>query len=306
MTREAQIWLIVFLLGAAGLVWRMSTAPNGVGMVYVFAKQPMEEPPPGKPAKPLRYLETVRETPGAALSIERTIGVWFAAMMTLGVLSYLYRDNPFYKLVESIVVGVSAGYVFVVGYWEVLVDKLALKLAPALVHAWTKPLQPGESPDVRDWWALVPLVMGVLVFFRFVPKREWLATWPLAFVVGLTAGIKLIAVLEADFIGQIQKTMMPLLVFAVDQSGVLDWKKSLSASIKNTLLVLGVLASLTYFYFSVEHKGIIRQVARCGIWVLMITFGSSFAFTVMGRITLLTVRLEFLLGRWLGFIDVPR
>ena len=80
----------------------------------------------------------------------------------------------------------------------------------------------------------------------------------------------------------------------------------LAAAAGQGMLVMGVLASLTYFYFSVEHRGVIKHVARYGIWVLMITFGSSFAFTVMGRITLLTVRLEFLLGRWLGLIDVPR
>ena len=101
------------------------------------------------------------------------------------------------------------------------------------------------------------------------------------------------------------RSFAPFVVFAVDKQtsrGFIDFWQSL----KNTLLVLGVLASLTYFYFSVEHKGAIAYVARWGIWVLMITFGSSFAFTVMGRITLLTVRLEFLLGRWLGLIDVPR
>lgn len=304
MNRETTVWLIIFLLGALGLLWRMGTAPNGVGIVHVIANPSDGEPAAGAPAKPVRYRVTGPETPGATFSWERTIGVWIAALLTLGVFSYLYRDNPFYKLVESIVVGVSAGYVFVVGYWEVLVDKLLLKLTPALVHAWSKPLRDGETGDLRDWWALVPLVLGVIIFFRFVPKMEWLAAWPLAFVVGTTAGLKLIVFLEADFIGQIRNTMMPLLVFAADQqNGVtLD----ISRSIKNTLLVLGVLASLTYFYFSVEHKGVIRQIARCGIWVLMITFGSSFAFTVMGRITLLTVRLEFLLGRWLGFIDVPR
>lgn len=299
MNREQQFWLVIFLLGAAGLALRVAMAPDRVGTVYVAAQTPdSAEVPP----KPIRYHETVRGAPNAVLSIERTLGVWLAALMTLGVLSYLYHDNPLYKLVESVVVGVSAGYSFVVGFWEVLVDKLMLKLTPELVNAWIRPL--GESEQSRDWWALVPLILGVLVFFRFVPKLGWLAVWPLAFVVGLTAGLKLIVFIEADFIGQIQNTMLPFLVVITDKVGVkhVDYWQSL----KNVILVLGVLASLTYFYFSVEHKGLVGGVARCGIWVLMITFGSSFAFTVMGRITLLTVRLEFLLGRWLGLIDVSQ
>ena len=36
-----------------------------------------------------------------------------------------------------------------------------------------------------------------------------------------------------------------------------------------------------------------------GIWFLMITFGSAFGLTVMGRITLLSQRFEFLFTDWL-------
>ena len=46
--------------------------------------------------------------------------------------------------------------------------------------------------------------------------------------------------------------------------------------------------------------------ARVGVWVLMITFGASFAYTVMGRIALLAIRIEFLLDDWLWLIDPLR
>ena len=35
----------------------------------------------------------------------------------------------------------------------------------------------------------------------------------------------------------------------------------------------------------------------------MVSFGSAFAFTVMGRITLLSERFEFLFNDWLWLID---
>jgi hypothetical protein len=35
----------------------------------------------------------------------------------------------------------------------------------------------------------------------------------------------------------------------------------------------------------------------------MITFGASFGYTVMGRIALLAIRIEFLLDDWLWLID---
>ena len=69
------------------------------------------------------------------------------------------------------------------------------------------------------------------------------------------------------------------------------------------LLLAGILACLTYFFFSVEHKGGVGKIARVGIWYLMITFGAAFGFTVMGRIALLAARLEFLFNDWLWLID---
>ncbi|MFO0918030.1 MAG: hypothetical protein U0872_06900 [Planctomycetaceae bacterium] len=306
MNRETAVWLLLLALGAGGLAWRAFTAPQGVGIVYVAAQQP----PAGAAAdsaQTVRYQEVGRDAPNARFSPLRTIGLWVAALLTLGAMSYLYRDNPCYKLVEAIVVGVSAGYWFNVGFWDNLVAKLFLKLTPSLITSWAAPLAEGEPSPAAEWWYLAPLALGVMLFFRFVPKLEWVAVWPLAFVVGMTAGLKLIVFLEADFLTQIRNTCVPLVVFVTEQpGGPINWAATFNQSLKNTLLVLGVLASLTYFYFSVQHVGVVRHVARFGIWVLMISFGSSFAFTVMGRITLLTVRLEFLLGRWLGLIDVPR
>lgn len=75
------------------------------------------------------------------------------------------------------------------------------------------------------------------------------------------------------------------------------------SSLRNITLIAGLLCCRPYFFFSVEHKGAIYPVARLGVAFLMITFGASFAFTVMGRITLLTMRLQFLFDDWLWLID---
>jgi len=57
--------------------------------------------------------------------------------------------------------------------------------------------------------------------------------------------------------------------------------------VRAALVVLGVLACLVYFFFSIEHRGVVGHTARVGTWVLMITFGAAFGYTVMGRIALL-------------------
>jgi len=54
-----------------------------------------------------------------------------------------------------------------------------------------------------------------------------------------------------------------------------------------------------YFFFSVEHTGGIGVLSRVGIWVLMVTFGAAFGYTVMARISLLIGRMEAL-GAWVS------
>ena len=67
----------------------------------------------------------------------------------------------------------------------------------------------------------------------------------------------------------------------------------------NLVIILGVFSVLIYFYFSVEHKGVIGKVSRVGIWFLMISFGASFGYTIMARISLLMGRFSFLVNTWI-------
>jgi predicted phage tail protein len=66
------------------------------------------------------------------------------------------------------------------------------------------------------------------------------------------------------------------------------------------VLVLGTVAVLFYFFFSVEHKKVGSAVSKVGIWFLMVSFGASFGYTVMGRLSLLIGRVNFLLHDWLN------
>lgn len=69
---------------------------------------------------------------------------------------------------------------------------------------------------------------------------------------------------------------------------------------KNLIIALGVLSTLIYFFFSTEHKGVVGAGAKIGIYFLMITFGASFGYTIMARISLLIGRMDFLLNKVSG------
>jgi len=246
--------------------------------------------------------------PLVTVSWPRTAGVWFAALMTLAVLSFLWRDNPVYKLAESVVVGVSAGYWMIVATWDTLVPKLA----GALLPAWTKAhLMPSLESAGVDWWGLVPLGLGMLLLCRLSARVSWLGIFPLAFVVGTFAGLRFVQNVESDLLAQVATMFEPLVVvkhqvLAGADAAVaapIDWAGSIGASLSAVLILVGVLSVLAYFFFSLEHKGALGRTAKVGVWYLMITFGASFGFTVMGRIALLAARFEFLFDDWLWLID---
>lgn len=280
--RAALRWTMLLGFGAAALVLRAAFAAQGAD-------------PASDPA-----------TASAAQTLAQWTGIWVAALLTLGIFSFLIADNPIYKTCESVFVGVSAAYWMVTAFWSTLVPNLFGKLAPGLVRDYVLPsLEESKSP----WWdfglACVPLVLGIMILWRLAPKGKWISVWPLAFIIGTTVGVRLVAALESDFVAQIQATMQPLIVFnapsdvaAAGGAGFGFW-----GTVGAITGLVGVLSVLIYFFFSIEHKGVfgtaVGGVARLGVWFLMITFGSAFGLTVMGRITLLAQRFEFLYREWL-------
>ncbi len=284
MTREAKIGYGLLLVGVLLLTAKGLFSDRGLAKVYVKPDRVAAS------GAAITFVETKEGDTTAVFSPMRTAGVWVAAFLTLAIFSYLYHDNVFYKLTEAIIVGVSAGYTMVVGFWDSIIAQLMVELTPGLVQHWALPGIDANKPP--DWTYLFPLILGGMLFLRFVPKVGWLSQWPLAFVVGTFAGLRLVLFLDADFVSQIRNTLLPLIV-------LVDGRFDFWLTLRNWGIIVSLLSCLMYFFFSFEHKGVVGRVARFGVWVLMIAFGASFAFTVMGRITLLTKRFEFLFYEWL-------
>jgi hypothetical protein len=225
----------------------------------------------------------------------RALGTWVAAFFTLCMLSFLYGDNPFFRFAEHVFVGVSAAYWMVMAFWRAIVPNLLGNLVPELPAALFGMDLPTDIALGRRLVYLVPLLLGLLLLARFHPKGRPVSTWALAFTVGTTAGLRLVSYLQSDFMAQVDNSVQPLVAL---HDGAFDAGRTLSA----VVLVVGLLCSLAYFYFSRERRGLLGAASRVGVWVLMVTFGAGFGFTVMGRVALLVGRMEFLLRNWLGLI----
>jgi hypothetical protein len=198
------------------------------------------------------------------------VETWVAAFLTLCIFSFLYRDNPFYRLAEHLFVGASAGYLIAVQYQNVLRPNVIGKLG----HGELLPL--------------IPLGLGLLLFARLRPRHAALSNWPLAFYVGIYSGIAVPAYLQAQIYAQLADATKPF---------ARGW-----GAINSALVLIGLVTVLAYFFFSRPHRGVHGKAARVGTWFLMVAFGASFGYTVMARVSLLIARVQFLLRDWLHLL----
>lgn len=206
-----------------------------------------------------------------------TIGIWVGAFFTLAIYSFLYKENPVYRFAEHLVVGISLGYTMVLIYNTVILPKLL------------EPLFAGNH-----WILIIPGLLGLLYITRFIPSIAWLSRYPIAFIMGTGMGIGFPLTMKAYVLRQLEAAMVPLYA-----SGM-PWHEVLG----NIVMIFGTLAALIYFFFSKPHKGLFFGTgSKVGIWVIMLGFGATFGFTVMGRISLLIGRIQYLLGDWLHIIE---
>ena len=238
------------------------------------------------------------------------ISAWLYVLMTLCIFSFLYKDNPFYKAAEHLFVGVSAGYVAVLSFWQQVQPNLFGRLWPSRVDV------DDGSILTSIWYAIyeifnvittgfgvldrsifpeggikgfeeiriiymIPFILGIFMLLRLVPKLGWLARWAIAYIVGMAAGLRFYGFLNSNVLNQIKAS-------AIDFTS--DW-----GTIINGLIVfIGTVTGLIYFFYSTEHKGVVGRLSRIGIYFLMIKFGAAFGFAVMGRISLLIGQFNYL------------
>ena len=207
------------------------------------------------------------------------LGAWVATGLTLFILSFLYKDNPLFKLAEHLYVGVSVGYTIVKAYDTVL------------VHLILKPIF--EQGEIA---LLIPVAIGSLMLTRYAPRASWLSRYAFAFIVGVGSGLAIPRVISSYILKQIEDTVRPLMMIVPGEGLTFTWNLLNPASSLNTIIILlGVSSVLFYFFFSVEHTGPGKAVARTGILFLMIAFGAAFGYTVMARMSLLIGRLTDLI-----------
>lgn len=253
-------------------------------------------------------------------NLSNDILVWLSSLLILAIYSFLYRDNFFYKIAEHIFVGVSAGYWLVLTYWSFIYPNVIQSLISvfAISSLHNEMISKGLTPYITmnvdlpfnmvkdlslgfpsvNFWSvlnvLIPSLLGIMVLLKLIPSIGWVSRIPIAFIVGVTAGITIYSIGIADVIKQISSTISPFVYLA--EKGEFNFISFIS----DIVLLIGVFSSLLYFYFSTEFKGSINYIVRTGIMFLMIAFGVAFGYTVMARVSLAIQMFDILINKWLG------
>jgi hypothetical protein len=134
---------------------------------------------------------------------------------------------------------------------------------------------------------LFPLFLGLLMWTRFHRRTSLLSRIPIGFMIGSGAGVAIPAMLYGRTLKQVSATVTPL----VASSGIPDFS--------GIIVLVGLLSTLSYFYFSREHTGHFGRLAKLGTFFLMVFFGTTFGYTVMSRMSTFIGRMEFLLTDFL-------
>lgn len=109
--------------------------------------------------------------------------IWISLLgviVTLGIFSILYKENPFFRFLEHVFVGLSTGFVLVSTWQQILLP------------LWYTPLMPnsaaiGEVPH-GQWWIWFALLLSLLFYTVYFPKLSWMNRLLVGVIMGWSAG----------------------------------------------------------------------------------------------------------------------
>ena len=198
-------------------------------------------------------------------------GTTVAALVTIGVWSYLAGERRIFDWAQHLLAGLATGYLLVISVREVLVPRLVTPLvADPLGHLVL--------------WPAAVLVI-VLVAARWLPRA--VVAVPVALLVAGTATFALGGAVVGTLLPQLAASLLP-----ADAS---------TAGLVDALLGLLITALVVVAFMHGTHSGRLRAAAAgTGRWLLIGGLGGWIGFLLVSRLALLVERLRFIFVDWLG------
>jgi hypothetical protein len=197
------------------------------------------------------------------MSLPELIWSVIGFLLTVMIFSYILGDNPAFRLAAYLFVGVTAGYVTVVVFDQVLY--------PQLVH----PLMNGQILTI------IPLILSILLLLKVFPPLARFGNIPMAYLVGAGAAVMIGGAILGTIFPQISGTAI---LFNLN-TAVAKQIDPAYALFNGILILVGTVTTLMYFYFGAKTNSdqvprrnqFIETLASVGQLFIGITLGALFA-----------------------------
>jgi hypothetical protein len=115
------------------------------------------------------------------------IKLTIAVIATFGLYSILYRETKFYRLFEHIFLGLAAGWA-VVALWTAVLKELWWDRMIGVAAEGTPGTPDFQEAQPGHWlWAIL-LPVGLMGYFVFSRKHNWMSRIPIGIILGLWSG----------------------------------------------------------------------------------------------------------------------
>ncbi len=208
------------------------------------------------------------------------VGGLISFILTLMILSYLIGDNPFFRVAVYIFIGVAAGYVAAVTWWQIL---------------WPRAFVPlfNGTPFNRVV-AVFGLVLGVLLLTKISPRTSRLGNVAVAYLAGIAAAVAIGGAALGTLIPQTQASIN---VMAASNPG-----SGLGARLAfGFLMLVGTVTTLIYFHYGAkstpagpERNRAVTILSWIGQFFIAVTLGALFAGVFTASLTALIERISSL------------
>ncbi len=178
--------------------------------------------------------------------------IFIGAILSLMMLSYLWKPNIAFEVSESVYIGSSVANAIVVGLYFIYQKGVLGVVGGNILY-------------------VIPLILGTLLYSRYTSQYKWLSKISLSVLVGLGVGLSMRGRLHALVINTV------LYVMSLDLM-----------NIGNLVFLASFISVTTFFIFGQRISGhpIMRNgFIRLGRSFLMIAFGAKFGTVIWGRLS---------------------
>jgi len=202
--------------------------------------------------------------------------VWISALMTICSFSLLYGDNALFRFGEYTYTAIVVAHSVVTG-----ISTLQSRFLP--LYTGAKPL------------LIIPLVLGLMSLFVVWRRYAWIASIPIAVMIGVGTGLSMRALIATEILSNIKagirESSMILVGPPITRLGYL-------------VRVVFTITGVFYLLFTVGHRGKLSKplsyLREFGKYAFLSYLGLSVGNAIMQHSGLATSAISRLLKQWLG------